>query len=316
MRLFARYWWVANLGLLAALAGLAALAINNRLAAEVYALPSQPTLNAPEKQVARDVRDAAQWAAAINARNLFDSDPPEPEPPVSPDPEPEPTPEPTTPPGPGEPCAQADGGLKLVATMVADPAEASRAVVTDGRGRSADRRLVRPGTRLENGVVAAIYRQRAVIWQESAFACLELGEDPPRSRRPAPRAASRAAARKRRSGFDPSSVKSLGKNRYAIDRGALHEQLGDLAKLGKQIRVRPQSKGGKTVGFKLLRVNRNSLFDAIGLKRNDVLSSVNGEALDSPTKGLELFEKLEKSSALTIEVQRRGKPVVLEYEIK
>ncbi len=313
MRRLARYWWVVDLGLLAGLAALAALAINNRIGAEIHALPSAPTVAEPVP-LAPDDRDAPdRWATAITERNLFNSDPPEPEPPAPPEPEPDPQPTADDLPGPAGPCDQADGTLKLVATMVAEPAAASRAVLADGRGRNAERRLVRPGSRLEDGVVAAIYRQRAVLWQTDAFACLELGEEPPR-RRASRRATPRTSRRK--TGFDPDSVKSLGKNRYAIDRAALDEQLGDLGKLGRQIRIRPHSRGGQNLGFKILRVSRNSLFDAIGLERNDILSSVNGEPLDSPTKALQLFEQLEKTRNVTVEVKRRGKPVVLEYQIR
>lgn len=304
---------MVDLTLLAVIALLAALAISNRLAATLYALPSTPEIAPPEPPPPPD-RDAPdRWASAAIERNLFNSDPPEPEPEIplaEVDPEPEPPPEL---PGPRDPCERADGDMKLLATMVADPEDESFAVVQEGRSRRADRRLVMPGSRVDDGVVAAIYRRRAVIWQEDHFGCVELGKEPPRRRRTATRARARARSR---TGFDPDMVKKLGQNRYAIDRAALDEQLNDLGKLGRQIRIRPHTQRGRNLGFKLLRVSRNSLFDSIGLRRNDVLTAINGEDLDSPSKALQLFEKLDQSRNVEVKIQRRGKPVVLEYEIR
>ncbi|MEZ4436053.1 MAG: type II secretion system protein GspC [bacterium] len=315
MRRLVRWWWLVNLGLLAVLAALAAAAINHRLAAEIAALPTHPRLTDPVVTLAPDRDAPEQWADAITARNLFNAHPPPPPAPedlVEAEPEPEPI---ATLPGPGDPCERAAGDLKLLATMVADPAEASFAVLAEGR-REGNQRLVRPGSRVDDGgVVAAIYRRRAVIWRSPDFGCLELGEDPPRARSRA-RPTNRARPTRRGGAFDMSKVQKTGENRYAIDKAALDEAMSDFGKLGSQIRVRPHTKDGQMLGFRVLRVQNETLFDAIGIKGGDILQAVNGNEVDSPTKALELFEKLQSSRNLTLRLERRGKPVEIEYAIK
>ncbi len=316
MRRLDRWWWLVNLALLAALAFLAAKAINNRVAAEIATLPTRPQVAEATVSVARDVNAPDGWAESIANRNLFNSDPPEPElDDGGDDDDEEEDAEPVGKlPGPTDECERAEGDLKLLATMVADPADESMAVLAEGR-REDNQRLVRPGSRVEDGgVVAAIYRRRAVIWQAERFGCLELGEDPPRaSRRPT---TTRAKAAASKPGFNKDLVKKVGTNRYEIDRSAVNEAMEDLGALSRQIRIRPHSKSGKMVGFRILRVQNNTMFDAIGLQRGDILQSVNGETVDNAGAALQLLDKLKNASNLTLTLERRGKPVDVEYSIK
>lgn len=310
MRALYRLRWVVDLALLAALAALAGQAISNRLAADIHALPSRPRLAEPPAPSPPD-RDAPdRWAAAIVERDLFDSDPPEPEPPpprlpIEPPVDPEP-------PGPGGPCARADAPLALLATMVAEPAAASRAVIQEGRG-SEGGRIVRPGSRLEDGVVTAIYRQRAVIHRAGAYACIELGAAPPER----PRRRSKARRPGSRAKVDVSRlVKKIGTHRYRVDAGAVTGWIDDPMSVGRQIAVRPISRDGRMTGVKIRRVKRDTVFEAIGVRRGDVLTAVNGRAIDSPTRALELFEALKSSRDLVFRLERRGRPIEIEVEIR
>ena len=54
-----------------------------------------------------------------------------------------------------------------------------------------------------------------------------------------------------------------------------------MDKLLRQARAVPHRQNGKTVGFKVVGNRSNSLFRSLGLRSGDVLTSVNGESLDS-----------------------------------
>ena len=60
----------------------------------------------------------------------------------------------------------------------------------------------------------------------------------------------------------------------------------------------------------------NSLYRAIGIRSGDVIQRINGEELSSPGKALELFTKLQNSSAITLDVGRRGKQHTMNYKIE
>ena len=111
-------------------------------------------------------------------------------------------------------------------------------------------------------------------------------------------------------------VKKTGPYDYQIDRGMLDEQLQDLSKLGSQARVVPNYRNGKYEGFKLVGVRPGSLYRSIGVRSGDVIKSVNGKAIDSPNKALELFEQLKASSNIQLEIERRGQPKQPNYAIQ
>jgi len=117
--------------------------------------------------------------------------------------------------------------------------------------------------------------------------------------------------------FDYSSgVKKNGEYDYTIDKQMLDEQLTDLTQLGMQARVIPNYRKGKYEGFKLVGVRPGSLYRAIGIRSGDIVRSINGEAINSPNKAMELFNKLKNSSSLNLEVERRGKIEQFNYSIR
>ena len=306
-----RYFWVVNLLLLAVLAWLGAKALNNHLAGRIAALPTG--IAAPEevKASAADRRRAEEWAQSIINRNLFNSEPPEPEEPDAIDTavEEEPEIDPNAVPGPPPaPCDKSDAGISLIATMEADPADWSMAAVETGDGD----RIVRIGQTIEDRKVMAIYRTRLVLAGSGKFECVEVGEKKTR-KRPARRP---TASRGKADSSIKDGVTKTGKNTYEIDRAMLNEQLEDLGKLSRQARVIPHYRDGKPQGFKIVGVRPGSLYSHIGVRSGDVLKSVNGEEVTSPTKALELYEQLKNSDNVTLEVERRGRLTNLEYLIK
>ena len=103
---------------------------------------------------------------------------------------------------------------------------------------------------------------------------------------------------------------------YSIDRSMIDKQLADLPTLQSQARVVPHYKDNQYQGFKLVGVRPGSLYRAIGIRSGDVITSVNGNKIDSPNKALELFEQLKSSSNIQVEIERRGQAKTLGYTIK
>ncbi|MFT5429489.1 MAG: type II secretion system protein C [Myxococcota bacterium] len=117
--------------------------------------------------------------------------------------------------------------------------------------------------------------------------------------------------------FDYSKgVKKDGDFAYTIDKQMLDEQLTDLTQLGMQARVIPNYRKGKYEGFKLVGVRPGSLYRAIGVRSGDIVRSINGRAINSPNKAMELFNQLKNSSGIKMEVERRGKIENFEYTIR
>ena len=94
------------------------------------------------------------------------------------------------------------------------------------------------------------------------------------------------------------------------------EQHIGAAAAGRQARVIPHYRGGKPQGFKIVGVRPGSLYSHIGLRSGDVIKGVNDEAITSPNKALELYEKLKSEDAVSVDIERRGRKITNEYSIK
>jgi general secretion pathway protein C len=308
--LLAHWFRIAMLGFLTLGAFLTARIANNYLEAElIRSMATAPREDPPPPPPPEEDRAAraARLAAAITGRDLFDSTPPDPmadeielvaghEPEVLP------------PPGPDDDCRAATGGGALLATMLAEPEDFSVAVVRESGAAS---RVVKIGDRLREAEVAAIYRERLVLSRFGEFECLDSTtprrRPPPRWTRPAP---VEPVARTN------AGIKRLSAYRYRVDRGLIDAHADDLRALGQQIRLRPRLVGGEPDGFEILYVQDDGVFDSLGVHAGDVIRRVNGEQVDTPNKALELFDRLRRTPRVTIDIERRGRPVTLDYRIQ
>ncbi len=319
-----RYFWSINLGLLAILSLLSAQVVNNLLAEQIVSLsPGPEKIKAKARRVAETKANADEWADLVADRNLFNSEPPLPEdekPKITEESDEEPLPpdviDPDLIPLPGDECPKSDAAVKLLATMAAEPPEWSLAAITE----HSLQRLIRIGQKVDDRKLVAVQRNRIVFFKQGVFECVEVGDRPGRgSVRGRSSSSAPAKSRKKPAAKNDKykdGIKSMGKNRYEVDRGFLNEQLDDLGALTRQARVIPHYRQGKPKGFKMVGVRPNSLYTHLGLRSGDILKAVNGEEVSSPTKALELYEKLKTSDSVTLEIERRGRQTTFEYNIK
>lgn len=68
--------------------------------------------------------------------------------------------------------------------------------------------------------------------------------------------------------------------------------------------------------FQVGRLQKDSIYYQLGIRNFDVVKTINGLGFASPEVAEELLGKLGDVAALTIEVQRRGKPVKIDINLK
>jgi general secretion pathway protein C len=111
----------------------------------------------------------------------------------------------------------------------------------------------------------------------------------------------------------PAEVQGDG-DKFTIQRAEVDKAVANLSKLYTDIRAVPYFKDGKANGFKLLSVKAGSLFEKLGLRRGDILKSLNGNTLDIQS-GMTLFNSLKSESSFQLEIERRGTDKALSYDI-
>jgi general secretion pathway protein C len=62
-------------------------------------------------------------------------------------------------------------------------------------------------------------------------------------------------------------------------------------------------------------VQSGSVLEKMGIKSNDKIISYDGQAVNSATDSIEMFNKLKSNSVKTIVIERNGKKQTLTYQI-
>lgn len=219
--------------------------------------------------------------------------------------------------------------LSLVAAVLAEPARASLATITDLATR--ENRVVGVGDRISSAELLGLERLKpdgadltgnafrvvAVICNEGTKEYVEPDAGPAGEVAAAglPNLGTAPVPRPGPTGAPLEGVRTVGSNRYEIDRKVLDSTLSDMNQIATQARIVPSFKNGVANGFKLFSIQPGSLYSSIGVENGDVIQRINGYEINSPEKALELYQKLRESSHVTIELDRNGQPVRKEYTI-
>jgi general secretion pathway protein C len=107
----------------------------------------------------------------------------------------------------------------------------------------------------------------------------------------------------------------LGPTNFLVDRRLLDMVADEQAVIMRQPRVVPDVEAGKVVGLRLFGVRPDSLLGHLGIENGDRVQSVNGIALDTPEKALEMYARLQNAAKLFVTVNRRGSTLLLEYHL-
>jgi len=190
-------------------------------------------------------------------------------------------------------------------------------IVQDMNGEQA---LYRIGDMIPNaGRLTEVDEDRAVIEHAGRRVALELPRDnlaaatPPRSL-PWRRKVLPGRPRPDASNFNPHIV-NMGGNRYAIPRTTVDQSLSNLSSLFTQIRAIPNVQDGHTNGFALSEIVPGSVFDDMGLRDGDVLTSINGQPVNDPARAIQLLNGLRNQTSIEVQVLRNGSPMTLSYQI-
>lgn len=116
-------------------------------------------------------------------------------------------------------------------------------------------------------------------------------------------------------GADEAGIRRIGNN-FSVERTEIQKNLNNLAGLLQQARAVPNlGPDGRVDGFKVLNLQPGSVFEKLGIKKMDVIKTVNGEPVDSASKAMELFNRLRDAPSINLGVQRDGRLESLNYSL-
>jgi type II secretion system protein C len=207
------------------------------------------------------------------------------------------------------PGSGTDLNVRLLGTIVAEPAEFSSALIAwEGESKTAGYGI---GDKLaEDAEIIAIEPKRVTVRRGDGNVEY-ITMDDKGGERPAP-----AAGEKPAEGGE-EGVSSAGEGKYEVDRGLIDKYTQDIEALSKMARAIPhRGPDGETDGYRLSGIRRNSLASQLGIKNGDVIHSVNGRPLTSMQEAMSAYQELQTGSSFTFEITRRGQKQTLEYQVK
>ena len=113
-------------------------------------------------------------------------------------------------------------------------------------------------------------------------------------------------------------IKQEGNN-FSLKRDDLNANLKNINQILQQATAVPNivpGSGGQIDGFRLIDIQPGSLYEKLGLKKNDVIKGVNGTTVDSANKAVELYNQLKNSSQIAIDIDRGGGHETLTYTVQ
>ena len=214
-------------------------------------------------------------------------------------------------------------GIKalIIAASDSDPAWSMAALSASGPNTS---QLVRPGDEISGRTVQIIEWNRVVLSQGPSLCQVRMFRpaDAP-GQAPAPAVVEPAPAAPRVSGrpgtLPPdiaSKIQRVSATEFHVDRQVVDRVLENQAELMRSARIVPEQENGKVVGIRLFGIRPDTLLGALGMENGDRLQTINGFDMTSPEKALEAYARLRTADRLTVQVNRRGQNINLDYMIK
>jgi len=111
-------------------------------------------------------------------------------------------------------------------------------------------------------------------------------------------------------------IRKTGERRYEIARKSLDLALGNLALLARWVRVAPEVRDGKPLGFRLVTITTLGPMAKLGLQKDDVLLSINGLDLATPDRVLDAYGKLKAAPHLVLRLIRDSGEITQDYTIR
>jgi general secretion pathway protein C len=220
---------------------------------------------------------------------------------------------------PAQRAAVCDTKLRLIATLHdAHRPENSRAVLGLPMPRSAT--LYRSGAQVDDFRLVEVHPRGVRLRRHDSSCWLRIT---PADRGGASASARPSKARKRaraKAEFSAheldSGVEKLGPTSFRVDRVLLKQALERARGIARATRVRYVEHQSRPSGVRLRRIAKDGLLARLGLKRGDTVRTLNGLELTNPSGMLSARVALPTARAVSVVIERDGRPITLEYQIR
>ncbi len=111
-------------------------------------------------------------------------------------------------------------------------------------------------------------------------------------------------------------VRKVSDTEYEVEADLFDAIVASPMSFAKGVRVRPAMKGGQVRGLKLYAIRGSSVWAKLGVENGDVVRAVNGVPLRGLDTALALYGKLRTSANVSVDLERGGNAVSIDYRVR
>ena len=186
--------------------------------------------------------------------------------------------------------------LKLWGTVIGGDNRTYAVIEADRAGQN----LYQAGDTIQNATIKLILREKVVLNVNSSDEILEMEK--------------LLAA----TGARPNQIRTAlpGSQNIAIKRSQIEGAVQNPNQLLQEVRIRPHFEKGKLDGLTITAIKPDSIFRKMGLVSGDILTSVDGQKIESMNDALKLYETIKSAPTVKLDIKRRGRMQTIEYNIE
>jgi general secretion pathway protein C len=225
--------------------------------------------------------------------------------------------EPVAQPAPKPVEERRDLDIRLRGTIISPQSNQSYAILETIKTRQQD--LYRVGDQIDDAELVEVAPEEIHLLRDGTVEKLKIVDTDtgstsnaqPALRNPRQQRATRTAPKPETSKI----AQAVGANRFIVNREVLNQDISDLYSLMSQVHVQPFLKDNQPHGFRVSSVQPNGVFYQLGIRNNDVVVKLNGVAVRQPDDIMGLYRQIQELDTVTVEVERRGRPMTLTYSL-
>jgi general secretion pathway protein C len=197
--------------------------------------------------------------------------------------------------------------LRLWGTVTGG-SEQSYAVIEDQKAR--EQNLYRAGDTIQDATVKLILREKVVLTVEGRDEILTMEET----------ASESSGARAGNSVANASQTPRLPVSPYTrkvrLPSTRVQEAMQNLGSVMEQATIRPHIQDGQPDGISITAIKPNTIFRQMRLRNGDVITGINGNPVRSMEDAIRIFGDISSSDSVQLEINRRGRSQILDYQIE
>lgn len=93
------------------------------------------------------------------------------------------------------------------------------------------------------------------------------------------------------------------------------EILKNPTKLAELVSAQPAYKNGTFTGYRISTRKKDPVFKDLNIKSGDIITEVNGIAIDTPQKGIQILQQLRNATQVDVTINRKGQLIQLSHSL-